>query len=136
MSKTVVDLLNELLESERSGIIAFEQMAFYSSHKELNRFLALIRNNEARNCSVLHSLISRREVAPTNNMNNFSEKLLALEDERERIEFAIKGCAWTARKITEFPEGLTSEEQDFLSNMHKQHIWNIGVMRDLLKPGN
>jgi len=133
--KTAADLMNELLEAERSGVVVFEQMSFVSSSREINRIFSIMRNNEARDCGILHSLISRREVRPTDNMNDFADKLLALEDEKERIKLAIKGCAWTARKITEFSGmELTQEEQDFLSSMHRQHMWNIGMMRELLNP--
>ena len=133
--KTTIDLLNELLEAERSGVIVFEQMSFLSSSKETNRIFATIRNNESRDCEILHSLISQRQVQPTDKMNNFADKLMALEDEKERIALAIKGCAWITRKITEFSEAdLTQEERDFLLGMHRQHTWNIGMMRELLKP--
>jgi len=132
--KTTADRMNELLEAERSGIVAFEQMSFFSTNKDLNRVLAAIRNNEARNCIALHSLISRREVRPSDNINGFSDKLLALESDQERIELAIKGCSWTANKIAEFSEEeLTDEERDFLMSMHKQHLWSIGVLRELLR---
>jgi len=131
--KTTVDLLNELLEAERSGVIVFEQMSFLSSRKDANRVFSIIRNNESRDCEILHSLISRREVRPTDNINNFADKLTALEDEKERIELAIRGCTWVTRKITEFTEAdLTEDEKEFLTGMHRQHIWNIGVMRELL----
>ena len=131
--KTTVELMNELLEAERSGVIIYEQMSFLSSRKDVNRVFCMIRNNESRDCGILHSLISRREVKPSDNMNGFADKLLALEGEKERIELAIKGCAWIAEKITEFSEeDLTEEERDFLVGMHRQHIWNIGVMREFL----
>jgi len=133
--KTTVDLLNELLEAERSGVVVFEHMSFFSQNKNANRIFAIMRNNESRDCALLHALISRRQVRPTDNMNSFADKLMALEDEKERIELALKGCAWVARKITEFTEAdLTEEEREFLLGMHRQHIWNIGMMRELLKP--
>ena len=132
--KTTVDLLNELLEAERSGIIVFEQMSFLSSNKEANRIFAIIRNNESRDCEALHSLISRREVRPTDKRNDFADKVTALEDEKERIKLAIKGCAWITRKITEFSEeDLNEEEKEFLLSMHRKHLWNIGMMRELLE---
>jgi len=132
--KTTVDLLNELLEAERSGVVVFEHMSFFSSRKDANRVFSIIRNNESRDCAMLHALISRRQVRPSDNINGFAEKMMALEDEHERIELAIKGCAWVTRKITEFTEAdLTEEEREFLLGMHRQHIWNIGVMREFLK---
>ena len=133
--KTAVDVLNELLEAERSGIVLFEQMSFLSMNREANRLFAVIRNNESRDCGLLHSLISRREVRPTDNMNGFADKVMAVEDEKERLELIIKGCAWTARKIAEaFEYELTEEEQGFLIGMRNQHLWNIGMLREFLKP--
>ena len=132
--KSAVSIMNELLEAERAGIIVYEQMSFLSVNKSANRMLTIIRNNESRDCGLLHSLISRRDVRPSDNMKDFAEKVLALEDEKERIQMLIKGCEWTARKVSEiFEFELTEEEHRFFITMRNQHLWNIGILRELLK---
>ena len=133
--KSAVTIMNELLEAELAGIIVYEQMSFLSSTRSGNRMLAIIRNNESRDCGLLHSLISQRDIRPTDNMNDFADKVLALENENERIQMLIKGSSWIARKVSEiFEFELTEEEHRFFITMRNQHMWNIGVLRELLKP--
>ena len=131
---TLIDRMNELLEAERSGIIVYEQMSFLSPNKGINRMFAAIRNNEALDCEILHSLISQRDVRPSDNMNGFADKVMALEDEKERLALVLRGLAWVVRKIDELPgEELTQAEQDFFRQMRGQHLWNIGSLRELLQ---
>ncbi|MBE0569381.1 MAG: hypothetical protein IH576_01945 [Deltaproteobacteria bacterium] len=125
---TLVERMQELLEAERAGLVCFDQMAFFASHKEVNHFFMSARNDAANFCEGLHSLIMQRDALPTTGMGGIAEKVMALETEKERIDLIAKEMAWVVRKIDEIPKGdLNGGEVEFFTRMRDVYNNNLQI---------
>jgi hypothetical protein len=126
---TVVERMQELLEAERAGLVCFEQMAFFASHKEVNHFFMSARNHSAVFCEGLHSLIMQRKAAPTNAVGALNEKVMALETEKERIELIAKAINWLLNRIDDLPQGeLSEDEVGFFTRMRGTYSDSLEIL--------
>ncbi|MBP2673167.1 MAG: hypothetical protein H6Q84_7 [Deltaproteobacteria bacterium] len=126
---TLIERMQELLEAERAGLVCFEQMAFFASHKEVNHFFMSARNNAAVFCEGLHSLIMQRKASPTNAVGALSEKVMALETEKERIELIAKAIEWLLGRIDGLPQDELSEDEiGFFTRMRSAYGDSLEIL--------
>ena len=135
-------MLNLLLESERAGVLALEELIREVEYEELRRFLAGSRENEASNVRDLEKLIRDHGGTPSQKVGPFAAKVAALTTIRERLALLSRGQEWAARK-TEQALALapaTGPIHDYLSAMANRHRaeveWGRAEVIRLLPPGN
>lgn len=123
VDKPLEDMLNLLLESERAGVAALEQLEREVEHKELRQFLQGERGVEMRNVEGLELLIRNSGGTPSQKVGPFAAKVAALKTVREKLDLMARGQAWAARK-TEEALALAPEAgpvHDFLQAMANRH---------------
>jgi uncharacterized protein DUF6306 len=116
-------MLNLLLESERAGIVALEQLAPDVAQDELRRFLLGERDEEASNVQRLETLIREGGGIPSTQIGPFADKVAALDSIRDRLNLMSRGQEWVARKVEE-ALALAPEQgavHDFLQAMANRH---------------
>src|SRR5579862_4784204 len=116
-------MLNLLLESERAGVVALEQLAPDVEQEELRRFLLGERDEEARNARRLEELIREGGGTPSDRVGPFAAKVAALVSIRERLNLMSRGQEWVARKVEEALAlaPVQGEVRDFLNAMANRH---------------
>lgn len=140
MDDRLEKMLNLLLESERAGVLALEELAREVEHDELRRFLLGSREVEARNVSDLEKLIRDNGGTPSDKTGPFAAKVAALPTVRERLGLMSHGQEWAARK-TEETLALAPASgpiHDYLSSMANRHRaeveWGRAEVIKLLPP--
>jgi len=123
VDKPLEQMLNLLLESERAGVVALEQLAPEVEQEELRRFLLGERDEERRNVEGLEALIHAGGATPSSAVGPFAAKVAALGTIRERLSLMSHGQEWVARKVEE-ALALAPEEgpiHEFLRSMGNRH---------------
>jgi len=129
MSPALKDALDLLLESERAGALALEDLS--SKVEELRRFIAAARDNEAANAA--------RLTKPSKRIGPFAAKMAALDSIPERLELLARGESWVARKIEAALElapdsGPICEFLTAMANHHRHEIeWNNAEVIRLIR---
>ncbi|MGC1678053.1 MAG: DUF6306 domain-containing protein [Candidatus Binataceae bacterium] len=123
MDSKLQDALNLLLESERAGTLALEELIREVEQEQLRVFLRGSREEEARNVRELEALIRAGGGTPSDKTGPFAAKVAALPTVRERLSLMSRGQEWAARKSE---EALAVAPQsgpihDFLSAMANHH---------------
>src|SRR5579864_3635997 len=94
-------MLNLLLESERAGVVALDELAAEVEQEELRQFLLGEREEEQRNVEALSLLIREGGGTPSVTVGPFAAKVAALASVRERLNLMSHGQEWVARKTEE-----------------------------------
>ena len=116
-------MLNLLLESERAGVVALEQLAREVEPDELRQFLLGERDEERRNVDGLEKLIRDGGGSASNAVGPFATKVAALGTVRERLSLMSHGQEWVARKTEEALALAPSDGpiHEFLRSMANRH---------------
>jgi hypothetical protein len=127
MDAPLEQMLNLLLESERAGLIALEDLAAKADQDELKRFLLAARDDEADNIAHLESLIREAGGAPSDKVGPFAAKMAALESMRDRLNLLARGQAWVAQKIEAAldlapPSGPIHDFLQRMANHHRHEV--------------
>jgi len=127
VEKTLEQMLNLLLESERAGVVALEHLAPEVEQDELRQFLLGERDEEQRNVDGLEKLIREGGGTPSNAVGPFAAKVAALATIRERLSLMSHGQEWVARKVEEAlalapAEGPIYEFLRSMANRHRAEI--------------
>lgn len=120
-------MLNLLLESERAGMLALEQLAGEVEHEELRRFLLAERDEEARNVKRLEALIRDGGGTPSAAIGPFAQKVAAAGSLRDRLNLMSRGQQWVARKIEQTiplapTEGPLRDHLQAMANRHRAEV--------------
>jgi hypothetical protein len=121
------DALNLLLESERAGVVALEQLIKEVDLDELRKFLTGSRDVERRNAEELEALIGTSGGTPSTKIGPFAGKVAALKTLRERLALLSRGQEWAARK-TEVALALAPESgpiHNYLAAMANRHRMEV-----------
>jgi nitronate monooxygenase len=140
MDAALAKILNLLLESERAGVVALEELAPDVPHDELRRFLLAAKEDEARNAARLEDLIRTGGAAPSDRTGPFAEKVAALDSIRDRLNLMSRGQEWVARKIEEAlalaPEGPIRDYLQTMANRHRHEVeWGRAEVIKLMNDG-
>jgi hypothetical protein len=123
VDRALEDALNLLLESERAGVVALEQLVGEAELEELRKFLRGSRDVEHRNAEDLEALIRTNGGTPSSKVGPFAGKVAALKTLRERLALLSRGQEWAARK-TEVALALAPDSgtiHDYLTSMANRH---------------
>lgn len=127
MDTALEHMLNLLLESERAGVAALEQLAPQVEQDELRQFLLGERDEEQRNVDGLDALIRAGGGTPSKVVGPFAAKVAALGTIRERLNLMSHGQEWVARKVEEAlalapADGPIYEFLRSMGNRHRAEI--------------
>jgi nitronate monooxygenase len=137
MSPALEDALNLLLESERAGTLALEDLS--SKVEELRRFITAARDNEAANATRLSNLITQAGATASKRIGPFAAKMSALDSIPERLELLARGESWVARKIEAALDlapdsGPIREFLTAMANHHRHEVeWNNAEIIRLIR---
>lgn len=135
-------MLNLLLESERAGVLALDELASEVEHDELRRFLAGSREEEAGDVRDLEKLIRDNGGTPSTRTGPFAAKVAALPTVRERLNLMSRGQEWVARKTEEASalapaDGPIRDYLTAMANRHRAEVeWGRAEVIRLLTPSN
>jgi nitronate monooxygenase len=120
-------MLNLLLESERAGALALEELAREVEAEKLRRFLLGARDEEARNAQSLEALIRDNGGTPSDKVGPFAARVAALESVRDRLNLMSRGQEWVARKAEEAlalapPDGPIHDYLQAMANRHRAEV--------------
>jgi Domain of unknown function (DUF6306) len=142
VQKALEQMLNLLLESERAGMVALEQLAREVEHEELSRFLLGERDEEARNVKRLDALIRQGGGTPSERTGPFAQKVAAAGSIRERLNLMSRGQEWVARKIEQTlliapAKGPLHDHLQAMANRHRAEVeWGRAEVIRLLGSRN
>ena len=140
MEPALESILNLLLESERAGAIALDELAGEVGHEELRRFLRAAYDDHAANATRLEELIRRSGGNPSPRTGPFAEKVAALESIRDRLNLLSRGQAWVAQKIEAAlslapPSGEIHDFLQTMANRHRHEVeWGRAEVIRLMQP--
>ena len=130
----LIDLLNRLLEAERSGVRAVSGMLKPLPDGQLKEGLKKAKGDEARYVAGLHALLKRLGVVPSEKVGDFADKLLAIDGIVEQLRFLNRGQGWVLRKIEVLLPTLTDQAmRDFFSEMLETHRKNIAWAEKMIE---
>ena len=130
----LIDLLNRLLEAERSGVKAVSGMVKPLKEGALKEGLKKAKGDEARYVAGLHGFLKRLGVTPSGKVGDFADKLLAIEEIVEQLRFLNRGQGWVARKVEGLLPALTEPEmRDFFTEMLDTHRKNIAWAEKMIE---
>ena len=130
----LVDLLNRLLEAERSGVRAVSGMLKPLPDGELKEGLKKAKGDEARYVAGLHAHLKRLAVVPSEKVGDFADKLLAIDGIVEQLKFLNRGQGWVARKIEALLSTLSDQAmRDFFTEMLDTHRKNIAWAEKMIE---
>jgi hypothetical protein len=130
----LIDLLNRLLEAERSGVRAVSGMLKPLPDGQLKEGLKKAKGDEARYVAGLHATLKRLGSVPSEKVGDFADKLLAIDGIVEQLRFLNRGQGWVARKIEAVLPTLTDQTmQDFFSEMLDTHRKNIAWAEKMIE---
>jgi nitronate monooxygenase len=130
----LIDLLNRLLEAERSGVRAVSGMLKLLPDGELKEGLKKAKGDEARYVAGLHATLKRHGAVPSEKVGDFADKLLAIDGIVEQLRFLNRGQGWVAGKIEALLPTLTDQTmRDFFSEMLDTHRKNIAWAEKMIE---
>jgi nitronate monooxygenase len=122
----LLDLLTQLLESERAGARGVAVMRDETHDADARGALKDIAKDEARYCAMLSRHIVRLGGTPSSSTGAFYEKLMAIEGFEDRLSLLNRGQNWVARKLQEILPSLDDPTlRADLAEMLEVHERNI-----------
>lgn len=122
----LLDLLGQLLEGERAGARGVGIMSRQAQNARARAELTDIARDEARFCAMLTRHITRLGGVPSTATGAFYDKLMAIEDPAQRLDFLDRGQGWVVRKLREALPGIADEPlRADLADMLETHERNL-----------
>ena len=127
MDQALAQILNLLLESERAGVIALDQLLTEVTQAELLALLRTSREDEANTARELEALILAGGASPSVKVGGFAAKVAAAGTLRDRLQLLIHGEEWVARKVEEAIAlaPATGPVHDQLLTMANRHRFEV-----------
>lgn len=117
-----------MLEAERAGakaLVVF--MGDFSRGSDEWRTLRKIHDDEAHNCALIGEQLKKAGASYSHATGPFFQKAISIENNKQRIEFLVKGLEWAVREFeTELPK-LDSEAQQLFIRMRDSHLRSIAA---------
>ena len=118
--------LNQMLEAERAGARALLHVAKDTQLADVTTMAGAIQKDEARWCAMLIGAIKNLDGAPSEKTGAFYDKVMALNDDKERLALVNRGQDWVVRKLREaLPNIADGDLANDLSIMLASHEENI-----------
>lgn len=129
IKKELIAFYNRLLEAERAGVQALNDISAKVTDKEQKKLLMNFIQDEGMNCQILRAFIKNADGEPTTKTGDFIDKIRALPTVEEQLLLLIKGQEWVARYIRRNRELLQkTSDQMFMESIKIQHEENIDTL--------
>jgi nitronate monooxygenase len=120
-------ILNLLLESERAGVVAIEQLLGEVTHDDLRKLLTTSREDEAATAEQLEQIIRTGDGSASRTIGPFAAKVAAAGTLADRLKLLIHGEEWVARKVEEAlalapASGPVHEQLQKMANRHRFEV--------------
>jgi hypothetical protein len=127
VERALEEILNLLLESERAGVVALDNLAGQVENDELKRLLTTSREDESATVHDLENLIQSAGGIPSQRIGPFAAKVAGAGTLQQQLKLLIHGEEWVARKIEEALELATAGGpiRDFLRKMARRHRFEV-----------
>jgi hypothetical protein len=121
------EILNLLLESEQSGVVALDWLAAQVENDELKRLLTTSREDESATVHELEDLIRSAGGIPSQRIGPFAAKVAAAGTLSQQLRLLIHGEEWVARKVEEALALATASGpiRDYLQKMARRHRFEV-----------
>jgi nitronate monooxygenase len=124
-----------MLEAERAGAKALVvYLDSYPRNSESWKILRQVQADEAHNCALIGKLLEKSGTPYSHATGEFFEKAIAIEGQKARLEFLVKGLRWAVKR---FEESLLkigdSETQSVLQKMRDSHLRSIAACEAVLR---
>jgi hypothetical protein len=127
VEQALEQILNLLLESERAGVVALDELAAEVAQSELRQLLLTSKDDEGATARQLEELIRAAGGTPSDKVGPFADKVAAAASLRDRLQLLIHGEEWVARKVEE-ALALASHSRpihDYLLKMANRHRFEV-----------
>ncbi|MEE8320060.1 MAG: DUF6306 domain-containing protein [bacterium] len=125
--------LRTLIEAERAGVFVARALLEEVEDPDYRSLLVVILDGERDSCRLLGRMIMRLGENSGGVVGDFHEKVMALDDDAERLRLLIKGQDWVVRKVDELLDGdLESSFAEDLNEMKRVHVVNIDLCKQYL----
>lgn len=132
----MLELLNELIESERAGARAATQCLTEAEDRDTRSALRRIAIDEARFCAMLSRHVREVGGMPSPATGVFYNKLMAIPELPKRLAFLNRGQGWVVRRLRDaLPRVRDDRLYEDLKAMLQAHEVNIGRCDRLLDAG-
>lgn len=122
----LIELLNELLESERAGARGLNDLSKQQSSPEMQTLMLALAKDEGRFCVMLRTHVQRLGGTPSDATGAFYEKLLAREGLAAQMSLLDRGQSAVVDMLTEMLPRLRDDALlTDLQEMRAVHIDNI-----------
>jgi nitronate monooxygenase len=127
VDQALAQILNLLLESERAGVIAIDDLLREVTHPELRALLKTSREDEAATANQLEQLIRSSGASPSDTVGPFAAKVAVAGVLQDRLKLLIHGEEWVARKVEEAialapPAGPIHDQLQKMANRHRFEV--------------
>lgn len=122
----ILALCNELLAAERAGARVTWRLRDGTADAGLAELMNRVHEDERTSCRLLLDVIGLLGGEPVREVGDFEAKVMALEEERDRIALLNRGQAWVVRRLeTLLPRIGDSDVSTRLQEMLELHRQNI-----------
>jgi hypothetical protein len=127
VDQALAQILNLLLESERAGVFAIDDLLREVTHPELRALLKTSREDEAATANQLEQLIRFSGDSPSDTVGSFAAKVAVAGTLQDRLKLLIHGEEWVARKVEEAialapPAGPIHDQLQKMANRHRFEV--------------
>jgi hypothetical protein len=127
VNQALAQILNLLLESERAGVVAIDNLLAEDAPGELRQLLTTSREDEAATAVQLEELIRSGGATPSVAVGTFAAKVAAAGSPADRLKLLIHGEEWVARKVEEAlalapPAGPIRDQLQRMANRHRFEV--------------
>jgi hypothetical protein len=127
VDQALAQILNLLLESERAGVAALDDLLNEVTQDELRKLLATSREDEVVSASQLEALIRSDGDAPSTKVGPFAAKVAAAGSLQDRLKRLIHGEEWVSRKVEEAialapASGPVHDQLQKMANRHRFEV--------------
>jgi uncharacterized protein DUF6306 len=124
-----------MLAAERAGakaLVVF--MDDWPRHGREWEALRKVQADEAHNCSMVGEMLKRSGTAYSHATGEFYDKAVAVQGQRERIAFLIKGLKWAIREFdSALPRIPRDDVRRLIEGMRDRHARTVETCQSLLK---
>jgi nitronate monooxygenase len=128
------DFLNRMLEAERAGAKALVvYLESFERSSEAWKILRAIQADEAHNCALIGELLKKAGVPYSHATGEFYGKALAVQGNKERIQFLVRGLKWAVKRFEENLPRMSPDEQKLFTRMRDSHLRSIAACEALVR---
>ena len=123
-----------MLEAERAGAKAL--VVFMDAHPragEAWKTMRQVQADEARNCALIGKLLDNAGTPHSHATGDFYEKAIAVQGNRPRIDYLVRGLKWAVRRFeAELPK-LEPEPRAVFQRMRDSHLRSIAACESVAR---